>query len=99
VPEQTTTRHRFQDLIHADRHAVWDEIMRTDRPIPACLDTQMHVGRLAMRSWDGRCTSAIGEILQCDPPRRFPHTFAFTAYDDPECKLVYDLDELYGGVA
>jgi hypothetical protein len=34
-----------------------------------------------------------------NPPRRFPHTLAFTAYDDPECKLVYDLDELYGGVA
>lgn len=105
MPEQTEplTRHKFQIVICAPVDAVWHEITRTDRPIPAFFDAQMHVAqlapgaRLAMRTRDGRFTGVVGEILEFDPPRRFAHTFRFTAYDDPACKVVYDLEPVDGG--
>lgn len=83
---------------------VWHEITRTDAPIPAFFNSQMHTralrpgARLAMRSPDGRYTGVVGEILEVDPPRRFAHTFRFTNFDDPPCKVIYTLEEKRGGV-
>ncbi len=83
---------------------VWREITKTDEPQLAMFGAQMH--RLAldagspirMRTPDGKYTSVVGEILEADPPFRLSHTMKFTAYDDPYCRVTYDLREVDGGV-
>jgi len=40
----------------------------------------------------------VGEVLEFDPPRRYAHTFRFTNFNDPPCKVIYDLKEVAGGV-
>lgn len=94
----------FRVLIQGTLQDVWNEITRTDEPIAAFFNSRMDVGalrpgsRLAMRSPDGKYTGVVGEILEVVPLKRFAHTFKFTAYDDPECTVVYDLEEVEGGV-
>ena len=98
------TQSMFRVVIDSTIQEVWDEITRTDEPIAAFFNSQMHVAhlkagsRLAMRTPDGKYTAIVGEITCCDPPRRFAHTFRFTNYDDPECVVAYDLEEVEGGV-
>jgi len=53
---------------------------------------------IRMRTPDNKFTSVVGEILEVDPPHRLSHTMKFTAYDDPYCKVTYDLREVEGGV-
>ena len=94
----------FRVHIQGSLEDVWNEITRTDEPILAFFNSRMHVGqlqagsRLAMRSPDGKYTAVVGEILEVVPMKRFAHTFRFTNYEDPECKVVYDLEEKDGGV-
>ena len=103
VETQGATRAKFQIRIRGAVDEVWREITRTDAPIVAFFNSQMHVGtlaagsKLAMRTPDGRYTGVVGEILEFEPPRRFAHTFRFPAYDDPPCKVIYDLEEVTGG--
>ncbi len=54
--------------------------------------------RMAMRSEDGRWTGVVGDVLEVDPPKRFAHTFKFTNFDDPVCKVTHELKEVEGGV-
>lgn len=92
----------FQILIQGAIDDVWQEITRTDAPIPAFFNNQMHVrelkpgARLAMRTGNGKYTGVVGEILECEPPRRFVHTFQFTHLGDPECVVAYDLEDVGG---
>ena len=108
MPEAKThddaeTRAKFQILIRGSIQDVWHEITRTDRPIPAFFNTQMHTlglapgARLAMRTKDAKWTGVVGEVLAIEPPRHFAHTFKFTNFDDPECRVLYDLEEVEGG--
>lgn len=104
MPEsKSATSAMFRVTIQAPVQAVWDEITKTDEPIPAFFNSQMHIGRLAagsrlaMRTADGKYTGVVGEVTECDPPRRFAHTFKFTNYDDPACKVIYTLEEVDGG--
>jgi len=100
----SATHSKFRVLIRGSIEDVWHEITRTDAPIPAFFNSSMDVGRLApgsklaMRSPDGKYTGVVGEILEIEPPVRFAHTFKFTSYDDPACRVVYDLEEVEGGV-
>ena len=94
----------FRVWIDAPPEAVWSEITRTDAPIAAFFNNQMHLSgalqpgsRLAMRTQDGKWTGVVGEILDVVPHRRFAHTFQFTAYDDPECTVIYELEPKDGG--
>lgn len=104
VETQGETRAKFRITIRGTVDEVWREITRTDAPIAAFFNSQMHVGRLApgaklaMRTRDARYTGVVGEILEYEPPTRFAHTFKFTAYDDPPCKVIYDLEEVTGGM-
>ena len=99
----TATKHKFEVVIQAPIQDVWDEITRTDRPIPAFFNSQMHVRtlepgqKLAMRTPNGRYTGVVGEITEYAPPTRFAHTFRFTNLDDPPCVVVYDLESLGDG--
>ena len=95
----------FRVLIRGSLEDVWNEITRTDdEPIAAFFNTRMDVGRLApgsklaMRTRDGAYTGVVGEILEFEPMTRFAHTFRFTNFDDPECKVIFDLEEVEGGV-
>jgi uncharacterized protein YndB with AHSA1/START domain len=105
ITKQGETQAMFRIVIQGSIDAVWREITRTDAPIPAFFNSRMHVARLAagsklaMRTPDGKYTVVVGEILECDPPRRFSHTFKFTNHDDPYCQVTYDLEEVEGGVA
>lgn len=94
----------FRVMIRASVEDVWHEITRTDAPILAFFNSRMDAGGLvpgatiAMRTPNGKYTGVVGEILEFDPPRRFVHTFRFTAYDDAPCTVAYDLKETAEGV-
>ncbi len=83
---------------------VWREITKTDEPQMAMFGAQMYRLSLAegspirMRTPDGKYTSVVGEVLEARAPFRFAHTMKFTAYDDPYCRVTYDLKEVPGGV-
>jgi len=83
---------------------VWREITKTDEPQQAIFNARMHRLGLApgspirMRTPDNRYTSVVGEILEADPPRKLSHTMKFTAYDEPWCKVTYELRETPEGV-
>lgn len=104
MPETPATTAMFRVTIDSTIDAVWHEITKTDEPIPAFFNSQMDVGRLAagsrlaMRTPDGKYTGVVGEILECEPPRRFAHTFQFTNFDDPPCQVIYTLEEVAAGV-
>jgi hypothetical protein len=51
-----------------------------------------------MRTASGKYTGAVGEILEFNPPNRYAHTFRFTQFDDPPCKVIYDLRKVQDGV-
>jgi uncharacterized protein YndB with AHSA1/START domain len=83
---------------------VWHEITKTDEPQLAMFGAKMHRIGLAegspirMRTPDNKYTSVVGEILEVDAPYRLAHTMKFTAYDDPYCRVTYELKEVEGGV-
>lgn len=91
-------------VIQGSIEAVWREITKTDEPQLAMFGARMHRLTLGpgspirMRTPDGKYTSVVGDILEVDPPRRFAHTMKFTGYDDPFCRVTYDLREVPGGV-
>lgn len=105
LPGEATTA-KFRVHIAGKIEDVWHEITRTDVPIASFFNSRMHLAsaglqpgsRLAMRSPDGKYTGVVGEILEVDPPRRFAHSFRFTNYDDPECAVIYELEEVQDGV-
>ena len=53
---------------------------------------------IRIRTKSGKYTAIVGDVLEYDPPRRYVHTFRFTRYNDPPCKVAYDLKEVAGGV-
>lgn len=83
---------------------VWHEITKTDELQAAIFNMRLHTnglklgGHIRMRTDDGKYTGVVGEILAWDPPHRYGHTFRFTNYNDPPCRVFYDLEEVEGGV-
>jgi uncharacterized protein YndB with AHSA1/START domain len=53
---------------------------------------------MQMRTASGGHTIVEGQVVEIDPPRRFAHTHRFTQFDDPVCKVIYDLKPVEGGV-
>ena len=104
MPDTAGKESKFRVLISGTIDDVWAEITRTDAPIAAFFNSRMDVGllapgsKIAMRTPDGKYTGVVGEITEFDPPRRFGHTFKFTNFDDPPCRVVYDLEEVAEGV-
>ncbi len=94
----------FRVFIRGPIEAVWNEITKTDAPQGCMFNTVLHTdglrpgGQVRMRTRSGRYTAVVGEVLEFDPPRRYAHTFRFANYDDPPCKVVYELAEKDGGV-
>lgn len=94
----------FQVFIRGTLEQVWHQITKTNEPIESFFNCRMHTselgrnGKMAMRTPDGKYTAVVGEILEFDPPHKFSHTFRFTQYDDPPCKVTYELKKAEGGV-
>lgn len=103
MPDTAATRRVFKIVIRASIHDVWMEITRTDAPIACFFNSRMHTpmlapgSKIAMRTPDGKFTGVVGEILEVVPPTRFSHTFRFTNFDDPPCRVTYDLRETAEG--
>lgn len=99
-----TERAVFQVRIRSTLDRVWQELVRTDVPQRAMFNSRLHTngvrpgGELRMRSPDGRFTAVAGRYIEVEEPVRLSHTFRFTAYDDPECDVVYTLREVDDGV-
>ena len=94
----------FRIVIDGSPEAIFRELTRTDGLIPAIFNSRMVTtglkpgGRMQMRTASGEHVMVDGEILEYDPPRRFVHLHRFTQYDDPVCKVSYDLKPVTGGV-
>lgn len=98
-----TEKSVFKVFIEGSIEAVWKEITKTDEVQRAFFNSRLHGGgavgkKIRVTSKDGKYTMVVGEILEFDPPRRYSHTFKFTNYDDPACRVSYDLKEVPGGV-
>ena len=96
-------REVFEVFIRGTIEAVWHEVTKTDavqRPMfNMRMDTTLDVGApLHMRTANGRYTGFVGEVLEVEPPRRLAYTFKFTNYDDPPCRIVYELEPVDEGV-
>ncbi len=102
--ERTTERIVGKIFIKGTIQAVWHQITKTDEPQEAFFNNVMHTsglrpgGSIRMRTPDGKYTAVVGQIIEFDPPRRFAYTFRFTNLDDPECKVIHELNEADGGV-
>jgi uncharacterized protein YndB with AHSA1/START domain len=102
MPEPLTFVSRV--VIKGRIEDVWREITKTDEPQLAMFNSRMFTTVLGpgapirMRSPDNRYTGVVGQVLEYDPPHRFSHTMKFTAYDDPVCRVTYELKETPAGV-
>lgn len=99
-----TVEHVVRVIIKAPIQKVWDALTQEGEVLPHFFGSVMHTtglkpgAQLRMRTPDGAYTGVVGEILECDPPFRFAHTFRFTNLDDPPCRVTYELKEVEGGV-
>jgi len=94
----------FRIVIQADIQRVWRELTKTDEAQGAVFNAWLHTtglvpgARLQMRTGTGKHVLVVGEVVECEPPRRFVHTHRFTQYDDPVCQVAYELEPVTGGV-
>lgn len=106
MPDVRTGAERavFKVFIKGSIDAVWREITKTVSVQQCMFNMRLHTPGLRpgapirMRSKSGKTTGVIGEVLEFDPPHRYSHTFKFTNFDDPPCKVTYELKEVAGGV-
>ena len=94
----------FRIVINGSPEAIFRELTKTDAPQGAVFNSMLTTkslapgNRMQMRTVSGGHAIVAGEVVELDPPRRFAHTHRFTQYDDPECKVIYDLKAVPGGV-
>jgi uncharacterized protein YndB with AHSA1/START domain len=97
-------RSIFKVFIRGSIQDVWREITKTDEPQKCMFNMRLDTdglkpgGQIRMRSANGKYTGVVGEVLEFEPPHRYVHTFRFTQYDDPPCKVIHELREVPGGV-
>jgi len=95
---------KFKVFIRGTMDQVWQELTKTDEVQKAMFNSRLDTpglepgAPLRMRSPDGRYTAVAGRVVECRRPLRFSHTFRFTNYDDPECTVIYDLEQMDDGV-
>lgn len=91
-------------IIKATIQQVWNALTTEGEVLPFFFGSVMHTtglkpgAQLRMRTPNGMYTGVVGEILECKPPYRFSHTFRFTNFNDPPCRVTYELKEVEGGV-
>ena len=101
--DQSSTRAVYTVTINAPIDAVWKELTKTGEPQPAIFNSVMHTSggvrpgsTIQMRTKDNKFVAMVGAILEVTPPTRFSHTLKFTQHDDPECIVVYELEDRGG---
>ena len=94
----------FRVFIRGSIQDVWREITKTEELQKCMFNMRLDTdglrpgGQIRMRSASGKTTGVVGEVLEFKPPYRYVHTFRFTQYDDPPCKVIHELKEVEGGV-
>lgn len=89
--------------IKAPLAEVWGEITRLRGIQKPMFNTVLEAtfepgGRMLYRSEDGKRVFIIGEVKECQPPRRLVHTFRFTTVDEDPTLVTWDLTETADGV-
>lgn len=98
-----TTKSVSRIFIEGDINDVWRELTKTGESQKAMFNMVMHTtglrpgAMIQMRTINNKYVGVVGEVLEIDPPYRYSHTFKFTNYDDPVCKVTYELKEVEGG--
>lgn len=95
----------FRIFIKADIHRVWRELTKQGEAQGAVFNAWLHsAGALSagvpmqMRTGTGRHVIVDGSVEVFEPPYRFVHTHRFTQFDDPVCRVSYELKPVSGGV-
>jgi uncharacterized protein YndB with AHSA1/START domain len=94
----------FKIVINGSMDAIFRELTKSDSPQGAVFNSMLTTkglvpgNRMQMRTVSGGHTIVEGQVVEYTPPHRFAHTHRFTQYDDPVCKVVYDLKQVPGGV-
>jgi uncharacterized protein YndB with AHSA1/START domain len=94
----------FRIVIKGTMEAIYRELTKTDSPQGAVFNSMLTTkglapgNRMQMRTVSGGHTIVEGQVVEIDPPRRFAHTHRFTQFDDPVCKVIYELKPVEGGV-
>lgn len=95
----------FRIFVKADIHRVWRELTKQGEAQGAVFNAWLHsTGALGagvpmqMRTGTGRHVIVDGTVEVFEPPHRFVHTHRFTQFDDPVCRVSYELKPVGGGV-
>jgi uncharacterized protein YndB with AHSA1/START domain len=95
----------FRIFIRADIERVWRELTKQGEAQGAVFNAWLHsAGALGpgvpmqMRTGTGRHVVVDGTVEVFEPPHRFVHTHRFTQFDDPVCRVSYELKSVGGGV-
>jgi len=95
----------FRIFIKADIQRVWRELTKQGEAQGAIFNAWLHsAGSLRagvpmqMRTGSGEHVIVDGAVEVFEPPFRFVHTHRFTQYDDPVCRVSYDLKPVGDGV-
>lgn len=97
----------FRVFIQADIQRVWRELTKTGEAQGAVFNAWLHTPagqalrpgvHMQMRTGTGGHVIVDGDVVEFEPPHRFVHTHRFTQYDDPVCRVSYELKAVGGGV-
>jgi uncharacterized protein YndB with AHSA1/START domain len=95
----------FRIFIKADIQRVWRELTKQGEAQGGMFNAWPHsVGALGagapmqMRTGTGRYVIVAGTVEVFEPPHRFVHTHCFTQFDDPVCRVSYELKPVGDGV-
>ena len=100
----TERKQVFRVVINGSIDAIFRELTKTDSPQGAVFNSMLTTqglvpgNRMQMRTVSGGHTVVEGQVVEYSPPHRFAHTHRFTQYDDPVCRVIYDLKQVPGGV-
>ena len=102
APSNTSTQVS-QVIINAPIQDVWNALTKEGEVLPHFFGSVMHTTRFApgapirMRTPNGKYTGVVGEVLELEPPYKYPMTFKFTNFDDAVCRVTHELKEVEGG--
>ena len=103
--ENKTEDAVFRIFIKADIQRVWRELTKQGQAQGAVFNAWLHsTGALGagvpmqMRTGTGKHVIVDGSVEVFEPPFRFVHTHRFTQFDDPVCRVSYELKPVGDGV-
>lgn len=95
----------FRIFIQSDIQRVWRELTKQGEAQGAVFNAWLHsAGALGpgvpiqMRTGTGEHVIVDGAVEVFEPPHRFVHTHRFTQFDDPLCRVSYELKSVGDGV-